>query len=139
LPVAVVAVILIAVVGAIAYVQFGSSKCSGYPPTGNCIAPYSYTFKVSVNYTGSWRLNYSGQTDVGESNAYNITGTYTGRGNFSVPVTLSGLNSRMLTVCAQAQKLDGSGSPLSLGIDTLFPKNVSTPYGSVSTCGGVAP
>jgi hypothetical protein len=54
-------------------------------------------------------------------------------------VTLAGLNNRMLTLCARAQKLDASNSTLFLSINSLYPKNISAPYGSVSACGGVAP
>ena len=53
--------------------------------------------------------------------------------------SLSGLNNMMLTLCAQAQKLDSTNSTLLLSINSLYPKNTPTPYGSVSFCGGVAP
>jgi hypothetical protein len=137
--VAIIVIILIGAVSAIAYYTVKFSSCSGNPPGGNCVAPYSNTFTISVNYTGPWRLHYSGQTNVGEANPFNVTGTRTGTGNFSEPVTLSGLNNRMLTICAQAQKLDASSSTLLLSIVPLSPKNTSTPFGTVSACGAVAP
>jgi len=136
---AILAIILVGAIAAIAYYTVKASSCSGYPPGGNCIAPYSNTFTISVNYTGQWSLNYSGLTNVGEANSYNVTGTHTGTGYFTIPVTLSGLNSRMLTVCAQAQKLDASNSTLFLRVGPLYPKNTSAPYGTVSACGTVAP
>jgi len=111
--------------------------CSGYPPGGNCIAPYNYTFTVSVNYTGPWRLTYNGQTDVGEANAHYIMGNLTGTGYYSVPVMLSGLNNGFLTLCAQAQKLDGSNHTLVLTVTGS--NQTSAPYGSTSYCGGVVP
>lgn len=135
--IAVIAIILVGAISAIAYYTVKTSSCSGYPPGGNCVAPYSYTFTIAVNYTGRWSLNYTGQTNVGEANPYNVTGTHTGTGAFTVPATLSGLNTRMLTICAHAQKLDASTSTLFLSI--FYPKNTSTPYGTVSTCGTVAP
>ena len=141
-PVIIVAIIVIILVGtiiAIAYYTVKASSCSGYPPGGNCVAPYSNTFTISVNYTGQWSLNYSGLTNVGEANPYNVTGTHTGTGYFTVPVTLSGLNSRMLTVCAQAQKLDASNATIFLSVGPLYPKNTSAPHGTVSECGTVAP
>lgn len=139
---AVVIAIVVVVVGAVAalgYYTAGSGTCSGYPPGGNCVAPYSYSFPISVNYTGPWRLTYTGQTNVGESNPTNVTEARTGSGYYQVQVTLAGLNNRMLTICAQAQKLDASNSTLFLSINSLYPKNTSAPYGSVSACGGVAP
>jgi len=137
--VAVIAIILVGAISVVAYYTVKTPSCSGYPPGGNCVAPYSYTFTIAVNYTGRWSLNYTGQTNVGEANAYNVTGTHTGTGAFTVPATLSGLNTRMLTICAHAQKLDASDSTLFLSIGPLYPKNTSTPYGNVSTCGSVAP
>ena len=103
------------------------------------MAPYSYSFPISVNYTGPWKLTYTGQTNVGESNPTNVTGARTGNGYYSMQVTLAGLNNRMLSVCAQAQKLDASNSTLLLGVGPLYPKNTSVPYGSISACGGVVP
>ena len=137
--VAVIAIILVGTISAIAYYTVKTSSCSGYPPGGNCVAPYSYTFTIAVNYTGRWSLNYTGQTNVAESNPYNVTGTHTGTGYFTVSATLSGLNTRMLTICAYAQKLDASASTLLLSVGPLYPKNTSTPFGIVSTCGTVAP
>jgi len=137
--VAVIAIILVGAISAIAYYTAKTSGCSGYPPGGNYVAPYSYTFTIAVNYTGRWSLNYTGQTNVGEADPYNVTGTDAGTGYFTVPITLSGSNTRMLTICAHAQKLDASGSTLFLSIGSLSPKNTSTPYGALSTCGSVAP
>ena len=134
-----IVVVVVATVAALGYYTLKSGTCSGYPPGGDCVALYSHTFTISVNYTGPWRLTYSGETNVGESNPSNVTGTNTGTGYHSASVTLSGLNDKMLTICAQAQKLDASSSTLFLGIDSLYPKNTSIPHGSVSTCGGVAP
>jgi len=139
LVVIIIVVVVVMAVAALGYYTFETVACSGYPPGGNCVAPYSYTFTISLNYTGSWRLTYSGQTNAGESNPSNVTGTSSGTGYLSVPIALSGLNNRMLTLCAHAQKLDASSSTLFLSIDSHYPKNTSMPYGSVSTCGGVAP
>lgn len=115
-----------------------SSTCSGYPPGGNCVAPYSYTFGVTVDYSGSWSLTYRGQTDVGEPDAHYINGTDAGMGTTVVPVKLTGLNTVELLLCAQAQKLDGSGSTLALTIIGEH-NETSAPFGSVSACAGVAP
>lgn len=134
-----IVVLVVGSVGVLAYYAMKPTACSGYPPGGNCIAPYSNTFTISLSYAGPWKLNYTGQTNVGESNPYNMTGTRTGSGNYSVSVTLSGLDSRMLTLCAKAQKLDASNSTLLLSIGAIYPKNASSPYGTVSFCGAVAP
>ena len=114
-----------------------TSTCSGYPPGGDCIAPYSYTFTISVNYNGPWKMSYHGETNVGEANETMITGNRTGNGFYSTPVTLAGLNDEWLTLCAQAQKLDASNSTLILTVTGS--NETSLPYGSVSYCGGVVP
>jgi hypothetical protein len=77
----VIVVIVVGAVAALGFYTFGSEACSGYPPGGNCVAPYSHSLPISVNYTGHWRLTYSGQTNVGESNPTNVTGTRTGSGH----------------------------------------------------------
>jgi len=114
-----------------------SSSCSGYPPGGDCLATYSYTFTLSVNYSGPWKLNYQGYNSLGKSNPLPISGNYTGSGFYSKNVTLSGLNDNGLTLCATAQKLDGSNALLILSV-TGYNKT-SLPYGSTSYCGGVVP
>ena len=135
----IIGVVAVGAVAALGYYTFESAACPGHPLGENCVAPYSYTFTISLNYSGPWRLTYSGQTNVGESNPSNVTSTSSGTGYFSVLVTLSGSNNRMLTPRAQAQKLDASSSTLFLSIGSLYPKNTSMPYSSVSTWGGVAP
>jgi hypothetical protein len=116
-----------------------SSSCSGYPPGGDCLATYNYTFTISVNYSGSWKLNYQGYNCMVscESNPLNVSGNYTGSGFYSKAVTLSGLNNNGLTLCATAQKLDGSNSTLVLTVTGY--NETSLPYGSTSYCGGVVP
>jgi hypothetical protein len=114
-----------------------SSTCSGYPPGGDCIADYSYTFTVSVNYSGSWKLTYQGYNSLGKYNPTGVSGSYNGTGFYSVPITLTGLNNGGLTLCAQAQKLDASTTTLILTV-TGF-NETSVPYGSTSYCGVVAP
>lgn len=111
--------------------------CSGYPPGGNCLATYSYTFTLSVNYTGPWRVSYQGYNSLGRSNPTSVSGNLSGSGFYSRAITLSGLNNAGLTLCAQAQKLDGSDSTLVLTITGY--NETSAPYGSVSYCGGVVP
>jgi hypothetical protein len=114
-----------------------SSTCSGYPPGGNCLAIYSYTFTLSVNYTGPWKVTYQGYNSLGKSNPINVSGSRSGTGYFSIPITLSGLNNNGLTLCAQAQKLDASNSTLILTVTGH--NETSVPYGTVSYCGGVVP
>ena len=105
-----------------------SSSCTGYPPGGNCLATYSYTFTISVNYTGQWKLTYQGN---------HVSGNDTGSGFFSKAVTLSDLNTNWLTLCATAQKLDGSNDTLILTVTGH--NETSLPYGVTSYCGGVVP
>jgi hypothetical protein len=113
------------------------SSCTGYPPGGNCLATYSYTFTISVNYSGPWMLTYQGYNSLGKYNPLNVSGNFTGSGFYSKDVTLSGLNNSGLTLCAWAQKLDGSNSTLILMVTGY--NETSLPYGSTSYCGGVVP
>ena len=78
-----------------------------------------------------------GYKGMGESSPASVSGNLTGSGPFSRPVTLSGPNNNGLTLCATAQKLDGSDSTLVLTVTS--PNETSIPYGSVSYCGGVVP
>ena len=114
-----------------------SSSCSGYPPNGDCLAIYSYAFTVSVNYTGHWELTYQGYNSLSRSNPTNVTGSYSGTGFYSVPITVKGLNNNGLTLCAQAQKLDGSSATLILSV--MGSNQTSTPFGEVTYCGTVVP
>jgi hypothetical protein len=114
-----------------------SSTCSGYPPVGNCPDTYSYTFTVSVNYTGPWKLTYLGYNNLGITNPTNVSGSYTGTGFFAKNVTMTSVDTGGLTLCAQAQKLDASTAALILTVTGY--NETSLPYGSVSYCGGVVP
>jgi len=114
-----------------------SSSCSGYPPGGNCPGTYNYTFTVSVNYTGPWKLTYLGYNNLGKTNPTNVSGSYTGSGFFAKNVTMTSVNTGGLSLCATAQKLDGSSSTLILTVTGY--NETSLPYGSVSYCGGVVP
>jgi hypothetical protein len=77
--------------------------CSGYPPGGDCPGTYTYTFTISVNYTGPWRLTYQGFLGMGESNPAGVSGNLTGSGPSSQPVTLFGPNNNGLTICSTAR------------------------------------
>jgi hypothetical protein len=111
--------------------------CHGYPPGGDCPGNYSYTFTISVNYAGPWRLTYQGYASGGESNPTSAKGSLTGSGPYTRFVTLSGPNNNGLTLCAMAEKLDGSNSTLTLMITGN--SETSLPYGATSYCGGVYP
>ena len=114
-----------------------TTTCSGYPPGGNCITTYSYTFTVTVNYTGPWKLSYQGYNSLGRANPTNVSGSYSGTGINSTTIALSGLNNNGLTLCAQVQKLDGSNGVLILTVTGH--NETSLPYGVTSYCGGVVP
>ena len=115
--------------------------CSGYPPGGNCHANYSYTFSISINYSGYWTAYYRGfhNSEVSSinSNSNYTGGIFSGRGPDTMTVTLSGDNFHFLTLCAEAQKLDSSNSTLTLTVTGS--NSTSLPSGSVYYCGGVAP
>jgi len=137
-------VIVTAGVYAVWMYQIGQTSCSGYPPGGNCPGNYSYTFVVSVNYTGPWRATYYGYHSVGQPfGSFDGGGNYTGgvfagTGSRTQQVSLSGPNTNALTLCAQAQKLDSSKATISLGIETRS-SNTSIPFGTAKICLGVVP
>jgi hypothetical protein len=141
-PIVVIAAVLVAAAGYVlwAYEDGQPPFCSGYPPGGNCPGNYSYTFQISVNYRGPWQFTYYGYHTVGApANPYSGVGNYTGgnfRGTGSVEenVTLSGPNTEGLTLCVQAQKLDSSNSPMTIGSNST-----SVPYGKAGWCSSVAP
>jgi hypothetical protein len=117
--------------------------CYSYPPGGNCHADYSYSFTVTVNYSGSWSLEYygfhNGEVQGPNSSSYYLSSTSNrGQGNYEKTVALSGDNFYFLWLCAKAQKLDSSNSTLTLTID-VWSNSTSLPYGSTYRCGGVAP
>lgn len=114
-----------------------STTCSGYPPGGDCISTYSYNFTITVNYTGPWKVTYQGYNSLGRLNALDVSGSYNGTGFYSRAVTLSGLDDNGLTLCATAQKLDGSDATLILTVTGY--NETSLPYGTTSYCGGVVP
>jgi hypothetical protein len=131
------AVAIVIVAGLEVILTRSPNSCSGFPPGGDCVARYSYTFTLSVNYSGPWKLTYQGYNSLAKSNPTDVGGSFNGTGTFSKSITLSGLNNQGLTLCANAQKLDASTSTLVL---TITGQNeTSLPYGSVSYCGGVAP
>jgi len=67
----------------------------------------------------------------------NVGGNITGNGLYSKSVILTGPNNNGLTLCATAQKLDGSNLTLILTVTGY--NETSLPYGSTSYCGGVVP
>ena len=103
------------------------------------LTSYSHTFTISVNYGGPWKLSYQGYTNVGlgGANPLGANVTVTGSGLYSRSVALAGPHSRGLTLCADAQKLDGSNATLVLSV--TGGNETSLPYGSVSSCGGATP
>ena len=115
--------------------------CSGYPPGGNCHANYSYDFTITVNYTGSWLVQYhgfhNGENSGPNSDAYYTSGNFSGRGSEARTVTLSGDDYYFLDLCATAYKLDNSSSTLTLSVTGS--NSTSLPHGSTYYCGGVAP
>lgn len=135
---AIVAVLIIAGVGVVLLFESDPSLfCSGSPPGGDCPGSYSYSFTISVNYTGSWKLSYSGYNDGGPPGHEVASGSYNGTGNESRGVSLTGSNNHFLTLCATAQKLDDSNSTLTLRVTGS--NQTSAPFGTVTYCGSVAP
>lgn len=125
-----------------AYAADSPPFCSGYPPGGNCPGNYSATFRILVNYTGSWEVTYHGHGGGSSTN-----GSYVGIGPANRSVLLSGPNTEGLQLCTMAKKLDGSNATLLLSIyddggsDPLGGYyNASAPYGATTMqCVGVVP
>jgi hypothetical protein len=120
--------------------------CSGYPPGGNCPGNISYTFRISVNYTGPWQATYYGYHVVWQpskpyAGAEHYTkGDFVGTGFGGKNVTLSGPNTTGVTLCVQAQKLDSSSSVMTLSIEPRVNSNsTSLPMGITNLCVSVVP
>lgn len=115
--------------------------CSGYPLGGDCSGNYSYTFTLSINYTGPWRATYYGYREVGAS-GFTLNGSFIGKnfngtGAYTTYITLSGPNNQGLELCVQAEKLDSSNKTLT--IDIGYTNSTSLPFGSTYICTGVVP
>jgi len=126
-----------------------TATCSGYPPGGNCPGNITETFKVAVNYSGSWKAVWFGYHSVGcpsSPNGYvertkltNYTGGgWTGTGIRSFSVTLSGPNTGGVTLQVEAQKLDASTSTLLLGVGP-YSNETSIAFGSTLSCQSLVP
>jgi hypothetical protein len=146
----IVIVLAVIILGAVSFYLFYSIDagegyppfCSGYPPGGNCHANYSYTFTVSLNYSGSWVLEYYGfhngeNASIHSDSYYLSSGNITGSGSYTKSVTLSGDDYYFLNLCARAQKLDNSNSTLALTVTGS--NSTSLPMGSTYYFGGVVP
>jgi hypothetical protein len=114
-----------------------TSSCSGYPPEGDCLALYSYNFTVSVDYGGAWAVSYEGYNLGGAGGNPTANGNYNGTGPDSRSVVLTCYGDQGLTLCATADKLDGSNATLTLLVTGS--NSTSAPYGSMTYCGTVVP
>lgn len=45
-------------------VAVSSSSCSGYSEYGTCLLTFSWTFALSVNYSGAWELAFQGYASL---------------------------------------------------------------------------
>ncbi|MGA2663582.1 MAG: hypothetical protein ABSF83_01380 [Nitrososphaerales archaeon] len=143
---AVVAAVIIALgVGLAALLLYETGQppfCAGSPPAGDCPGSFSYTFQITVDYSGQWQVSYYGFHGVGAPpDAFSGTGNYTGgsyggTGTAERGVTLSGPDTSGLTLCVQAEKLDSSGSSLALRVDSST-NSTALPSGRTSVCIGV--
>src|SRR5882762_6072467 len=130
--------VMVALIGAGSFLLWAYThpSCSGYPPGGNCPGNISYTFRISVNYTGPWQATYYGyhviwQPSKPYAGAEHYTkGDFVGTGFGGKNVTLSGPNTTGVTLCVQAQKLDSSSSVMTLSIEPRVNSNsTSLPMG----------
>jgi hypothetical protein len=134
----IIAILVIA--GAIVILLFESGStflCSGFPPGGNCPGSYSSDFTISISYAGPWKVNYTGYNNGGPPGHEIASGSFSGTGNGSRSVILTGLNNHFLFLCATAQELDDSNSTLTISVTGS--NQTSVAFGSVTYCGGVAP
>ena len=95
-----------------------SSATCDYVIPGPC--PKGETFTLAVNYTGNWRVTYQGYNAAAYSDCYSsstqtLNGSYDGTGFNSRNFTVDGQGNGW-TLCAQAQKSDGSSSVLFLSL-----------------------
>jgi hypothetical protein len=137
----VIAIIVVASISVVGYLTYMSSRCSGYPPGGNCPGTYSYAFKTDINYSGGWKQIQYMYHSVGKPSAgtANYTGgTVLGSGPSTGSLTLTGPNNQGLTLCIIAEKLDSSNATLVFSIDSMT-NETSLPYGHTTVCEAVVP
>ena len=102
----------------------------------------NFNFWITVNYSGSWRLDYWGQdglvTQYNESN-YNVKGNLAGSGNYTFQVGTYGVGYADNILCANATKLDAQNN-LTLTL-SIFPPywdgtgNTTTSDPTATACG----
>ena len=112
-----------------------SSTTCDYVIPGPC--PSGRTFSLSVNYTGTWRVTYQGYNAATCLNCLNnstqtLNGSYDGSGFSSRNFTVGGQGNGW-TLCAQAQKSDGSSSVLFLDVSGAL-NQTSLAFGTTSAC-----
>lgn len=138
---AIVAVLIVAGVLVVSAYQYGAlTSCSGYPPAGNCRGNYSYTFTLTVGYSGPWTASYQGYRGEADNSTsgYYVSGSLAGTSSTTTVVALTGPNTGGLKLCAQAGKLDTSNSTLTLGIEPRS-NATSQPGGVTTVCLEVVP
>lgn len=107
-----------------------SSLCH-YALSGAVPCVSGYNFTVSVNYLGPWKVTYQGYNSLGKSGAVTVYASYQGSGPDTRNVTVPG-SANGWTLCATAQKLDGSGFKLTLRLGGE--NSTSFAFGSTSFC-----
>lgn len=108
-----------------------SSSCYYVLPEAVPCLP-GQNFTLSVNYTGQWKVTYQGYNCLGENcGKTTVTGSYSGTGFDSRNIAATG-SANGWTLCAQAQKLDGSSATLTMVLGGE--NSTSLPFGSASFC-----
>jgi len=111
-----------------------STLCTSTGGLG-CPHFFNQTYVLSVNYNGPWGLSYQGYLGTGASGAPVQSGSFYGHGAANETATVSGTDPYAITICVEAQKLDGSNSMLVLRIlPTDVVNQTSLPYGTTMSC-----
>jgi hypothetical protein len=119
-----------------------TSSCTNPPsyPATPCPYVFSFSFPISITYSGSWNMSYQGY--YGSSPPYgrpsNVSGSDTGSGNYNRTITLTG-GIQELTLCALAKKLDSSSNQVLTLIVDQRASSTSQPYRETTVCETVAP
>jgi hypothetical protein len=119
---------------------FTATSCTytTLPEAMDCPHYWNSTWTISVEYAGVWVASYQGYLGGGENKSdLSVAGSFYGHDTANQSLTITGwTQGQAITVCAEAQKLDASGSTLVLRI--LPPVNVmnetSSVYGTTKTC-----
>ena len=105
------------------------------PAEIDCPHFFNQDYTIAVSYEGPWGATYQGWLGAQASGQSVVYGSFYGNSSGTETINVSGWSTGGITVCAEAQKLDSSGSTL---VVSILPTNVtnqtSLAYGTTMAC-----